>query len=235
MTIQRLLRPLSITIAAAALGVLGLLAAAPAASAAPQMSVTITDHVKTVKPGMSLTYTTTVQNMGPDPVDTKVVLTVPSYVKIEGARDGSVEKNAGTWTVTVEPHKTSRLQLTAKVGTIPESEVRVTTVASVYVDGVKPSPLIRTADANLIRGVADTPTPKPGTSSPAVQSPTIGWTIAIVIAAVLIVAAIITTVVRVRRRRSHPPLHQPRPQPGPSTTDSQRMSAGASSSEETPE
>ena len=200
MTPHPLLRSLGLTIAVACSVVAGL-AAAPAATAAPQMSVTISDGVKTVKPGIGVTYTTEVENMGADPVDAKVVLTVPTYVQIEGAGDGTVEKSSSTWAITIAPHHTSALQLTAKIGTIPAGEVRVTAVASVYVDGATPAPLIRTADANRIQGVADTPAPRPDTSSPAAQPWPIGWIIAAITTALVLAAAIVVAILLIGRRR----------------------------------
>ena len=200
MTTHRLRRSLGL-ISAAALSGLIAFAAAPAASAAPEMSVTISDDVTTVKAGEALTYTTTVENMGADPVDVKVVVSVPSYLSIGDAGGGAVEKNATTWTITVAPHEKSSVKLAGKIGTIPKSEVRVTAVASVYV-GDAASPLVRSADADHIQGVADTPSPRASASSSAGQQGINGWAIVIGVAAVIVLAAIITAVVVLLRRRS---------------------------------
>jgi hypothetical protein len=205
MTAHPLPRLISLTVAGA-VGLLMALAPAAAASSAPEMSVTISDGVDTVTSGTALTYTTKVENLGADPVDAKVVLAVPSYVKIEDPGTGRVDHDTSTWTVTVAPGATSTLKLTAKVRSIPASEVRVTAVASVYVDGVTPSPLIRTADADHITGVADTPHATPAPRSAVTPQWDNAWTAVIVFAALLIAAALVALVIA-RRRTAH--RHRP--------------------------
>lgn len=189
--------------ATATLGLLGPVSVATAASPAPEMSVTITDGLKTVESGTKVTYTTEVKNLGVQPVDAKVVLTVPSYVSVKSGGGGTVKKSDTTWSITVSPRKASTLELTGTIGTIPKTEVRVTAVASVYVEGVKPSPLIRTADANRIAGVADTPKPAPTDSSASASTPALGWvSAALITAGIVVLAAIIATVIIVRRRQN---------------------------------
>jgi hypothetical protein len=203
MTSTTFLRTIGLA-AAATLGILIGVAPATAVSAAPEMSVTISDGVKTVKPGMGVTYTTKVTNLGADPVDAKIVVAVPSYVEVGDAGTGTVDKQTVTWAATVAPHETSDLKLTVTVGDIPKGDVRVTAVASVYVDGVEPSPLIRSADADRIQGVADTPAPKastaPATASHGSATGTVVTVIVIVVVAILVVAAAVVTVMFRRRR-----------------------------------
>lgn len=204
MTSISLLRTVGLA-AAAALGILIGPAPASAASAAPEMSVTISDGVKTVKPGMGVTYTTKVTNLGADPVDAKIVVAVPSYVEIRDAGTGTVDKQTVTWTATVAPHETSDLKLTATIGDIPKDDVRVTAVASVYVDGVEPSPLIRSADADRIQGVADTPAPTASSASATASHGSATGTIVtviVIVLVVLLVAASVAALVIVRKRRA---------------------------------
>lgn len=204
MTSITLLRTVGLA-AAAALGILIGPAPASAASAAPEMSVTISDGVKTVKPGMDVTYTTKVANLGADPVDAKIVVAVPSSVEIGDAGTGTVDKQTVTWTATVAAHQTSDLKLTATIGDIPKDDVRVTAVASVYVDGVEPSPLIRSADADRIQGVADTPAPTASSASATASHGSATGTIVtviVIVLVVLLVAASAAALVIVRKRRA---------------------------------
>lgn len=184
--------------AAALIGAVG--EALPAAAATPELSVTITDGHKTVESGEAVTYSTEVKNLGTDPLIAKVVVTVPGYVTAHAPDGGTVDKQDTTWAITVDPGKTATVKLSGKIGTIPKSEVRVTAVASVYVDGAKPSPLVRSADASRIAGVADTPPPASTEKASSKASSAAGWIIGGIIAAVVAIAAIAFALILIRRR-----------------------------------
>jgi lipopolysaccharide export LptBFGC system permease protein LptF len=195
---------LAAVVAAVAL-VLMTVPAAAADEAAPQLSVTLTSDGKTVTSGDTVTYKGEVKNLGTSDTDVKIVLNAPKYVELGIAAHATVEKNDATWTTTIPAGKASGFTIKATIGTIPHTERRVTTLASVYV-GDDASPVVRTADASFIKGVADGPG-----STTATKADTSGafpwhvlWAIASCVIVLLAIAAILFFVLRNKRRGREP-------------------------------
>lgn len=175
-----------------------LLLGVPAAHAdAPpaQLSVTLKNSEKTVTTGDKVTYTGKVANLGDNGADLKVVLQAPAYVKLTKAGGAKVEKNEATWTTTIAPGKTASFTAEASIGSIPRNERRVTTLASVYVGGGA-APIVRTANASFIAGVADTPGGKAthtpvASSSGSASAATWAWLVGAAVLVILVIAAVI--------------------------------------------
>ena len=176
-------------------------AAAPQAAdtpAAPQLSVTMSNGTETVHRGEIVTYATTVTNSGTNAVLTRVVAELPDYLTANSAKDGDLTSHAASWTETIEPGAKKTFRVSASVGTIPKRDVRVTALASVYLGNEK-SPLIRTADADRIPGVADGPSKIPGLATPS-STTHILLDIGALVAGVVALGVGIMLVLRRRRR-----------------------------------
>lgn len=177
--------------------VLGLGSAA-AAAPDPQLSITLTAGVDTVAGGEDLTYTAEIRNSGAD-VDARVVLASPDYIALGNTQEAAVEENEATWSLLLEGASTTTLEIPAHVAEIPAGEVRATAVISVYV-GDATAPLIRTAAATGIEGVADEQVVVPSTGA------IILWVGAGV---VLVLAATAAALLVLRPRRSRAPSATP--------------------------
>lgn len=187
----------------AAMAVPAFLLGAPAAAeeqapepAAPQLSVTLSNGVDELSAGDELTFTAEVRNFGAA-LEARVVLAPPAYVALGGAEGATVEANTATWVVPIDAGSTATLEIPAAVGGIPETETRVTTLVSVYV-GESTAPVVRTAVANHIVGVADDPKPGPGQSDGGAAL--LAWIIAGGVLVVLLAAAAVVLLLRRRRR-----------------------------------
>lgn len=135
-----------------------LLAVGPAvaaeAAAPAGLSVSIRAGNSEVRSGDRLAYTATVTNEGTSTVEGRLVITVPDFVRVVDA-EGSDRSGADTsWAVTVPAGGSVSKKLIGVVDRIPEGQLRVTTLASLYL-GDAPQPTIRSADAAAIEGVKD--------------------------------------------------------------------------------
>lgn len=177
----------------------------PAAPAA-QLSVTLDSKTKTVSSGDTVAYTGRVKNLADTDADVKIVVDAPAYVTLRGGKGGTIDKNQATWTTTVRPGADASFTVDGKIGKIPTTERRVTTLASVYV-GDTPSPVVRTAAATFIDGVDDTPggkaKGKPAAASSGAPAAILWWGIAGAVLLLLVIAGVVIIVV-VRRRRRRP-------------------------------
>lgn len=180
---------------AIALPVLGLLGfgGAPAAAAeqsAPNIAVTLTSDAEALAAGERITYTAEIVNRG-EAVQARVVLTPPTYVAL-GSLDGAdVDGNEATWSLTLGAAETKTIEIPARIGDIPEAELRATALLSLYVgDGT--SPLVRTASADLIDGVDDVQTE---------VSPLPGILLAVGIGLVVVLIALAVVFIVLQRRR----------------------------------
>ena len=140
------------------------LGAAPPAMATenppPGLSITIDNGRKSIAPRSDVTYATTVSNSGLEPVTTWVVVTVPSFATIKRAKEADVKGPNATWKIELEPGTKRTLTTAAKVGSIPDGLTRVTSLASVYLTKhTTGAPVIRSADADRIPGVAEPASP----------------------------------------------------------------------------
>jgi hypothetical protein len=138
--------------------------AAPAATAeevapAAQLSVTLTSSPETVASGDSVDYTGEVKNLGAAEAVVTVVVETPAFLTLGAAEGATVEGNKASWPVTLAPGAAQAFEIDATIGEIPETEKRVTTLASVFV-GDETSPIVRTASASFIDGVDDAPAAK---------------------------------------------------------------------------
>jgi hypothetical protein len=68
-----------------------------------------------------------------------------------------------SWEIRVPAGKTVHKRVEVRLATIAEGQLRVTTLASFYLGRTTGTPIVRTADADRIRGVAD---PTPSTPAP---------------------------------------------------------------------
>ena len=158
----------------ALLAVAAALVAGPAAAAAAPvptgLSITLADGRSQVHSDQDVTYTSRITNAGSRKVTGSLVLTVPSYVKIDKTRGATLRTAGLVWHVSVPAGKSVTRTVSAHIGTIPKDQLRVTTLASLYkgkrTNGV---PVIRTAVANRITGVPDpaAPATQPPSTQPA--------------------------------------------------------------------
>jgi hypothetical protein len=163
------------------------------------LSISIQSDRAEVHEDDSLTYTATVTNDGTEAVDGRLVITVPEYVRITdlGGADGSGVD--ASWTVTVAAGDSVTKTLSVRLDTIPEEELRVTTLVGFYLDDATEA-TIRSAHAAAIAGVEDPahavsdPSPQP-TEPPALLLVGLGVGAAVVLAAT-------ATWLLLRRRRS---------------------------------
>jgi hypothetical protein len=151
--------------------VAGFVSAAPAAAApdATRLSISVSDGVSQVRDKTSVAYVATVVNDGAAAVTGKLVLEVPDFARYGGAHDAKVTKQAASWTLRVPPHSTMARRATVKIGTIPSGQLRVTSLASLFLGPVTGVPAIRAADSDRIAGVVDppaTPLPQPAGQKP---------------------------------------------------------------------
>lgn len=190
------------------------LVAVPAAAAPVPagLSITLTDGVTQVRSDMDVTYTVKVGNAGGTKVTAKLVLTAPAYATLSRAAAAGTGKHIVTWKITVPAGKAITRTASAHIGTIARTDLRVTTLASLY-QGKSSSgvPLIRTADANSIAGVTDPAhtVPPPGHPGRSLQQhtdsgPSLWLIVGLPIAAVLLLAAAAALWWRRRRGNSEP-------------------------------
>jgi hypothetical protein len=181
--------------------------AAPSVSAeevapAAQLSVTLTSSAETVTAGDVIAYTGEVKNLGAAEAVVTVVVESPAFLTLGAAEGATIEGNKASWPVTLAPGAAQSVEVDATVGEIPETEKRVTTLASVYV-GDDASPIVRTASASFIAGVDDSPAGESGKgstdTSDSGDSSALPWIIAAVVA-VLLAAAVVAYIVFVRRK-----------------------------------
>lgn len=177
------------------------IAASPVVAVPQGLSISITDDEDEVAPNSDTTYTAILVNGGAKSVSAIVTVTVPDYAQLSNAVDGDVNGTTATWTIKVKPGEEKDFTAEVHVGDIPETEYRVTTIASVYLDSVEDAPLIRSADANTIPGVTDPVVVVPGAEP---QEASNGWLtlgIVVLVALVVVVILLIAVFVRTRGRR----------------------------------
>lgn len=133
---------------------------ASAASAPPELSVTLSADEEVVRSGDEVTLTATVSNVGAAEMPVRVVLELPSYVSVTDAPDAEIDGTLATWQVTLGAAQQKAWETDVVIGSIPDGEVRVTSLLSAFL-GDQKRPLVRTAHAASIHGVADTPRPIP--------------------------------------------------------------------------
>lgn len=134
--------------------------AAAAEQATPNIAVTLTSDAEAFASGERITYTAEIANRG-GAVQARVVLSPPAYVSLGEIEDAEVDGNEATWTLALGATETQTIEIPARIGDIPQGELRATALLSLYV-GDAPSPL---ASADLIDGVDDMQTevsPLPG-------------------------------------------------------------------------
>lgn len=181
---------------AIALPVVGLLGfgGAPAAAAeqsAPNIAVSLTSDAEALAAGERITYTAEIENRG-EAVQARVVLTPPAYVSLGELEGAEVDGNEATWMLALGAAETKVIEIPARIGEIPDAELRATALLSLYA-GDSTSPLVRTASADLIDGVDDAQTE---------VSPVPGILLAVgsALIVVLIVLAVVFIVLQRRRR-----------------------------------
>ncbi|MDQ1545886.1 MAG: hypothetical protein QOH69_790 [Actinomycetota bacterium] len=121
----------------------------------PGLSITLSDARGQTQSGATLTYTATVFNAGAVPVRGRLDVTIPSYAAFVGTAASDHKGADVSWPIAVDAGKSASRKVTVKLGTIPKSEVRFTTIATLYPAGSGTQILVRTADPDAIRGVVD--------------------------------------------------------------------------------
>ncbi len=142
----------------ATLGLSLVLAATPLTSAEgvtpAGLSISIHDKSVDVRSDEPLAYVATVRNGGTATVEGRLVITVPTYVRITYSQGADQTDVSASWTVAVPAGGNVTKELGAYLGTIPKGELRVTTLVSFFLGDAK-APTIGSADANTIAGVTD--------------------------------------------------------------------------------
>jgi hypothetical protein len=194
-------------------------AVTPAATAeevapAAQLSVTLTSSAETVAAGDSVAYTGEVKNLGAAEAVVTVVVETPAFLTLGAAEGATIEGTKASWPVTLAPGAAQAFAIDATIGEIPDTEKRVTTLASVFV-GNDASPIVRTASASFIAGVDDSPAGKSDKGSADTSDSTgasaLPWIIAAVVV-VLLAAAVVAYLVFFRRKdRANRADREPRP------------------------
>lgn len=172
---------------------------APAAMAeqvapAAQLSVTLTSSAETVTAGDSVEYTGEVKNLADAEAVVTVVVETPAFLTLGAAEGATTEGNKASWPVTLAPGAAQAFSVEATVGEIPETEKRVTTLASVFV-GDDTAPIVRTASASFIEGIDDSPagdaTTGQAKSSESGDASALPWAIGGIVAVLIVAAAVV--------------------------------------------
>ncbi|HEV7742235.1 MAG TPA: hypothetical protein VGO65_07430 [Pseudolysinimonas sp.] len=172
---------------------------AVAANGPAGLSIAIHNDSTEVRSGDALTYTVVVENSGSDRVDGRLVVTLPDFVRAVDV--GGADRSGAdlSWPISVAGGEKVTETVTGRIGEIPADEVRVTTLAGVYL-GDASEPAVRTAEADAIAGVADPAhavADRPATAS---AGPALGWIIGG--AGGVIAAGLLVLVMMARRRQS---------------------------------
>jgi hypothetical protein len=151
-------------------------AAAAEAVAPPGLSVSIRSGSSEVRAGDRLEYTATVRNSGTSPVDGRLLITVPAYLRVASAAGATRSGLDTSWIVTVPAGGSVKKKLVGVLDDIPKGELRVTTLVGLYI-GDATQPAIRSAEADTIAGITDPAHAinDPTTAPSASDSLPIGW------------------------------------------------------------
>ncbi|NYJ20631.1 hypothetical protein [Glaciibacter psychrotolerans] len=98
------------------------------------MSVSITNSVAEATADSTMDYVTVLENSGPEPVDLRLVVTVPGYATIAAAPDATIDEHSATWAVTVEPGAPQTMTTSAVLTSIPAETLWVNVTADVFVE-----------------------------------------------------------------------------------------------------
>jgi hypothetical protein len=152
-------RTMALLSAVTAVVVAGLVAAAPSGAApdATRLTISVSDGVSQVTDKASVAYVATIANDGAAAVSGTLVLQLPPYARYGRVSEAKVTKHVATWTVRVPARATVVRRANATLGIIPSDQLRVTSLASLYLGPVAGSPAIRAADTDRITGVDDPP------------------------------------------------------------------------------
>jgi len=171
----------------------------------PLLSITVESSAGEVESGDEVTYTAVLENLGASAVDVVVVLSAPEYVAlsddpVEGA---TVEGAEASWDSTLEAAGSAEFEIDAVIGTIPDTERRVTTLVSVFV-GDPAELIVRTADAARIVGVEDGPNEvaEEAAQEASTADERLWLTVGLIAAAVVFGVLLIVTIVVVARSRT---------------------------------
>lgn len=173
-------------------------AAHATAESTPALSITLDSPEGEVKSGDELSYTATLANLGDGGFNGTVEVEAPSFVLVNTADGADVSDNIAVWQVEVSGASTATFDFTVTVGEIPSDITRVTTLVSVYQPGAD-SPIVRTAHAARIEGVAEIPgngvTPAPSDDPNASGAGDGSWSWIFVGIAALMIAGVIVAAV----------------------------------------
>ena len=175
----------------------------------PGLSITLADGTAQTHSGATLSYTASVSNAGANQVKGLLEITIPSYSTYVGTDSASQRGSNISWPLTIGGGKQVSERATVKVGTIPKTEVRFTTIATLYSGGSGTDILVRTADPDTIRGVVDPAHTVGKSTTPEGQPAPVLVVFAIIAGIAILVVAVIGCTLWARRRRApHAPAFQ---------------------------
>ncbi|HEX3680378.1 MAG TPA: hypothetical protein VHU90_11705 [Galbitalea sp.] len=172
----------------------------------PGLSITLADGTAQTRSGATLTYTASVTNEGANPLEGTLEITIPAYATYTDTKSAPAKGPNISWPVTIGAGNRVSEEVTVNVGTIPKTEVRFTSIATLYAGLTGTDILVRTADPDAIRGVVD-PAHTVGQPAAAKNQPVPALAVfAIILGVVVLIVVVIGCIFWTRkRRRSGPP------------------------------
>jgi uncharacterized repeat protein (TIGR01451 family) len=124
--------------------------------ATPQLSISIDNATSSVQSGDELTYTVTIKNLGPEPVESLVVTqSLPPGLVFEYAdSQGTSTAELVTWTLTLEANSEAVLTSSTTVAATPETLLRLASVACASTSADGPPVVCATDSDQLPAGAA---------------------------------------------------------------------------------
>lgn len=198
------LRAPQLLVGGIALTFLGLLPAAPAHAAAPQLSVAIDDGQSQVRSGDTTRYTLTVTNLGGKAVrDLHVTQTVPSGSEVSAVgHDGAERKGTLRWSLNVPAGRSVTVTSSLRVAEdLPPDLFRLATVACAATSP-DAAPIVCASDSDELPAGAAALQQQPDAPA-AVGRPV--WLLPSVLGTGVLAVALAVALVLARRRRSGEP------------------------------
>jgi len=118
-------------------------------SAAPQLSIGVTDGKKSARPGDTLAYTVNVRNIGSSSAPRlDIIQTLPPGFRLQNAsRPADRRSGRVMWTASLRPGRAAEFRVVGQVGRTPPQLLRLATIACVTVGG-SATPLVCAAHSD---------------------------------------------------------------------------------------